>query len=76
MRTAAKKQTLACHFCRDRKIGCTRPDPDDPDQTCNQCARRNRRCEYPTTSRRGQHARRRTSKKYNVPTFITPSLTF
>lgn len=30
----AKKQILACLFCRERKIGCTRPDADDPDQTC------------------------------------------
>ncbi|KAJ7113378.1 hypothetical protein C8R44DRAFT_630868 [Mycena epipterygia] len=69
----AKKQILACLFCRERKIGCTRPDADNPDQTCNQCVRRKRRCEYPTESRRGQHARRRT-KKYNVPTVIPPSL--
>ncbi|KAJ7458556.1 hypothetical protein FB451DRAFT_1507884 [Mycena latifolia] len=74
MKTAPKKQTLACHFCRDRKIGCTRPDEDDPDQTCNQCARRKRRCEYPTESRRGQHVRRRT-KKSNLSTVIPPSLT-
>ncbi|KAK7059387.1 hypothetical protein R3P38DRAFT_2758834 [Favolaschia claudopus] len=30
-----KKQLLACLFCRERKIGCTRPPEDVPDQTCN-----------------------------------------
>jgi hypothetical protein len=29
-----KKQTMACLFCRERKIGCTRPAEDNPDQTC------------------------------------------
>ncbi|KAK7035099.1 hypothetical protein R3P38DRAFT_2419123, partial [Favolaschia claudopus] len=52
-----KKQLLACLFCRERKIGCTRPPEDVPDQTCNQCARRKRTCVYPTKSRRGQHIR-------------------
>ncbi|KAF8189534.1 hypothetical protein K438DRAFT_1471913, partial [Mycena galopus ATCC 62051] len=58
-----KKQMLACLFCRERKIGCSRPPADDPDQTCNQCARRKRKCEYPTESRRGQHTRNRQSSK-------------
>ncbi|KAJ6610522.1 hypothetical protein B0H10DRAFT_109969 [Mycena sp. CBHHK59/15] len=59
----AKKQTMACLFCRERKIGCTRPAEDNLDQTCNQCARRKRRCEYPTESRRGQHTRNRLNSK-------------
>ncbi|KAJ7710417.1 hypothetical protein B0H17DRAFT_836472, partial [Mycena rosella] len=56
-KTSAKKQMMACLFCRERKIGCCRPPEDAPDQTCNQCARRKRKCEYPTESRRGQHTR-------------------
>jgi len=54
-----KKQALACLFCRERKIACGRPPAHSPDQTCNQCARRRIKCEYPTESRRGQHKRRR-----------------
>ncbi|KAJ7439764.1 hypothetical protein FB451DRAFT_942621, partial [Mycena latifolia] len=54
-----QKQVMACLFCRARKIGCVRPPPEEPDQTCNQCARRERECEYPTESRRGQHNRNR-----------------
>ncbi|KAJ7908130.1 hypothetical protein B0H13DRAFT_2662140 [Mycena leptocephala] len=72
--TQPKKQTLACLFCRERKIGCVRPAEDDPDQTCNQCLRRNKTCEYPTESRRGTHARRRRSAKSNVSTVIPPVL--
>ncbi|KAJ6592611.1 hypothetical protein B0H19DRAFT_851825, partial [Mycena capillaripes] len=52
-----KKPTLACLFCRERKIGCIRPAEDNPDQTCNQCVRRKRICEYPKESRRGHHRR-------------------
>ncbi|KAF7350093.1 Zn(2)-C6 fungal-type domain-containing protein [Mycena venus] len=62
-KNGAKKQMMACLFCRERKIGCSRPPEDDPDQTCNQCARRKRKCEYPTESRRGQHTRNRLSSK-------------
>ncbi|KIJ61988.1 hypothetical protein HYDPIDRAFT_42253 [Hydnomerulius pinastri MD-312] len=54
-----KKQALACLFCRERKIACGRPAAHSQDQTCNQCARRRIKCEYPTESRRGQHKRRR-----------------
>ncbi|KAJ7865074.1 hypothetical protein B0H13DRAFT_1637366, partial [Mycena leptocephala] len=53
-----KKQIMACFFCRERKIACVRPDKDDLDQSCGQCARRKKKCEYPTESRRGQHTRR------------------
>ncbi|TFK61772.1 hypothetical protein BDN72DRAFT_777883 [Pluteus cervinus] len=52
-----KKQTLACLFCRERKIACGRPAEGSPDPTCNQCARRCFKCEYPTESKRGQHKR-------------------
>ncbi|KAJ7260381.1 hypothetical protein B0H12DRAFT_1004616, partial [Mycena haematopus] len=58
-----KKQMLACMFCRERKIRCSRPPTDHPNQTCNQCARRERTCQYPTESRRGQHTRNRHSSK-------------
>ncbi|KAF8209061.1 hypothetical protein K438DRAFT_1512918, partial [Mycena galopus ATCC 62051] len=57
-----KKQAMACLFCRERKIGCQRPAEGEPVQTCNQCARRDRICEYPTESRRGQHNRTRFAK--------------
>ncbi|CUA66578.1 hypothetical protein RSOLAG22IIIB_00018 [Rhizoctonia solani] len=49
----SKKPALACLFCRKRKIACGPPSPDNPDRTCNQCARRKQVCEYPTESRRG-----------------------
>ncbi|KAJ7676787.1 hypothetical protein DFH06DRAFT_1291695 [Mycena polygramma] len=54
-----KKQPMACLFCRERKIGCRRPAEEAADQTCNQCARRDRECTYPSESRRGQHNRNR-----------------
>ncbi|KAJ3726639.1 hypothetical protein C8R42DRAFT_717503 [Lentinula raphanica] len=57
-RDTPKKQTLACLFCRERKIACGRPVPGSFDMTCNQCARRNLPCTYPTESRRGQHKRK------------------
>ncbi|KAH7878502.1 uncharacterized protein C8R40DRAFT_768969 [Lentinula edodes] len=56
-RETPKKQTLACHFCRERKIACSKPDPGSPTMSCNQCSRRNLPCTYPTESRRGQHKR-------------------
>ena len=33
-KVAEKKQALACLFCRERKIACGRPDPENEDQTC------------------------------------------
>jgi hypothetical protein len=33
-KVGAKKQMMACLFCRERKIGCSRPPEDAPDQTC------------------------------------------
>ncbi|KAJ7164244.1 hypothetical protein C8R46DRAFT_1278373 [Mycena filopes] len=62
-RGGAKKQKMSCFFCRERKIGCTRPDEGEEDQTCNQCARRKRTCEYPLVSLRGQHTRNRLNSK-------------
>ncbi|KIJ96324.1 hypothetical protein K443DRAFT_107454 [Laccaria amethystina LaAM-08-1] len=52
-----KRLSLACLFCRERKIACGRPSKDEPDQTCAQCLRRDLTCEYPKESRRGQHKR-------------------
>ncbi|KAF7375796.1 hypothetical protein MSAN_00469300 [Mycena sanguinolenta] len=51
------RQALACLFCRRRKIPCGRPAAEAADQTCKQCARRDRECVYPTESRRGHHSR-------------------
>ncbi|OBZ71061.1 hypothetical protein A0H81_09404 [Grifola frondosa] len=51
--TPKKPLTLACFFCRKRKIACQSPPPGSIDRTCNQCARRNLKCEYPVVSRRG-----------------------
>ncbi|KAL0946280.1 hypothetical protein HGRIS_012531 [Hohenbuehelia grisea] len=56
-KNADKKQSLACLFCRERKIACGRPAEGSKDPTCNQCARRSFKCEYPKESRRGQHKR-------------------
>ncbi|KAJ7856178.1 hypothetical protein B0H13DRAFT_2576964 [Mycena leptocephala] len=61
------KQLMACLSCRERKIGCVRPEKNSPDQTCKQCARRERKCEYPTASRRGQHTKTRFRSKKNEP---------
>ncbi|KAJ4473160.1 hypothetical protein J3R30DRAFT_3296896 [Lentinula aciculospora] len=57
-REPPKKQTLACLFCRERKIACGRPVPGSFDTTCIQCAKRKLLCTYPTESRRGQHKRK------------------
>ncbi|KAH9829123.1 uncharacterized protein C8Q71DRAFT_718702 [Rhodofomes roseus] len=51
--TPKKPLTLACFFCRKRKIACGSPPPGKKDRTCNQCARRNLKCVYPEASRRG-----------------------
>ncbi|OJT06973.1 hypothetical protein TRAPUB_2174 [Trametes pubescens] len=48
-----KPLTLACFFCRKRKIACQSPPASSPDRTCNQCAKRKLKCVYPATSRRG-----------------------
>ncbi|KAI9447236.1 hypothetical protein F5148DRAFT_1344699 [Russula earlei] len=57
-RSARRKPAIACLFCRERKIACGPPPVGSADTTCNQCARRSRKCEYPTMSRRGLHKRR------------------
>ncbi|KAI0630139.1 hypothetical protein C8Q77DRAFT_1063603 [Trametes polyzona] len=48
-----KPLTLACFFCRKRKIACQSPPASSLDRTCNQCAKRKLKCVYPATSRRG-----------------------
>ncbi|KAG7098270.1 hypothetical protein E1B28_000232 [Marasmius oreades] len=48
-----KTQTLACNFCRGRKIACGPPLPGTVEKTCNQCQRRSLKCVFPTESRRG-----------------------
>ncbi|KAJ7183949.1 hypothetical protein C8R46DRAFT_1309226 [Mycena filopes] len=53
----SKRQKLACLFCRSRKIACGGPPEGSSDTTCDQCLRRERPCEYPAGSRRGQHSR-------------------
>jgi hypothetical protein len=57
-RTLDKKPALACLFCRGRKIACGPPQAGSKDKTCNQCARRHLKCEYPSESRRGMRKRR------------------
>ncbi|KIY68344.1 hypothetical protein CYLTODRAFT_351454, partial [Cylindrobasidium torrendii FP15055 ss-10] len=53
-----KAPHVACHFCRTRKIACGRPT-EGGDAPCNQCSKRGlaHKCEYPPTSKRGQHKR-------------------
>ncbi|RPD59753.1 hypothetical protein L226DRAFT_428245, partial [Lentinus tigrinus ALCF2SS1-7] len=48
-----KPLTLACFFCRKRKIACQSPPAGSLDRTCNQCSKRKLKCVYPATSRRG-----------------------
>ncbi|OAX39730.1 hypothetical protein K503DRAFT_715893 [Rhizopogon vinicolor AM-OR11-026] len=57
-RSMDKKPALACLFCRGRKIACGPPVLGNKDRTCNQCARRHLKCEYPLESRRGMRKRR------------------
>ncbi|KAH9019465.1 hypothetical protein EDB84DRAFT_1511352, partial [Lactarius hengduanensis] len=57
-RSRRRKIGTACLFCHERKIACGVPPEESADPTCNQCARRSRKCEYPTKSRRGLHRRR------------------
>ncbi|KAH9010077.1 hypothetical protein EDB85DRAFT_1872945, partial [Lactarius pseudohatsudake] len=49
--------SMACLFCRERKIACKAPPEGSADRTCDQCVQRSRKCEYPTGSRRGLHRR-------------------
>ncbi|KAF9010361.1 hypothetical protein BDZ89DRAFT_1078161 [Hymenopellis radicata] len=67
-KTEDKKQpTLACFFCRGRKIACGAPEPDNPDRTCNQCSRRKLKCEYPKESRRGMRKKKNGDEAPDAP---------
>ncbi|KAJ7246982.1 hypothetical protein C8J57DRAFT_1523200 [Mycena rebaudengoi] len=66
-----KKQTLACFFCRSRKIACNPPAVLDEaggsvGRTCEQCEKRKIECKYPKESRRGQHNRIRNNSQKEV----------
>ncbi|KAF9479462.1 hypothetical protein BDN70DRAFT_993428 [Pholiota conissans] len=56
MRACEEISTLACLFCRGRKIPC-RPLPGNSDKTCNQCQRRSLQCKYPEATARGRRVR-------------------
>ncbi|KAF8073461.1 hypothetical protein FPV67DRAFT_1477952 [Lyophyllum atratum] len=62
---ARRPPSLACFFCRERKIACGRPAEGSADPRCNQCRRRQNHCDYPKESLRGQH-RRGTGRHGNV----------
>ncbi|KAH9011417.1 hypothetical protein EDB83DRAFT_2322200 [Lactarius deliciosus] len=49
---------LACLFCRQRKIQCRPLVGDRQDNTCRQCAKRCRQCEYPVMTWRGRGRKR------------------
>ncbi|KAG7439577.1 uncharacterized protein BT62DRAFT_696863 [Guyanagaster necrorhizus] len=57
-RAVGKKPSLACLFCRGRKIACGPPLPGSTDKTCNQCQRRSLKCEFPRESRRGMRKKK------------------
>jgi len=61
-----KKPSLACLFCRQRKIACGRPAVGSKDHTCDQCTRRKIECVFPTESRRGHHARLKAASHVNT----------
>ncbi|KAI0746158.1 hypothetical protein C8Q76DRAFT_808899 [Earliella scabrosa] len=55
--TASKKPykrgtTVACAFCRRRKIACGGPQEGDEARRCGQCIQRRQPCEFPTPSTR------------------------
>lgn len=52
------KPSVACLFCRQRKIACRAPPPEVSDRTCSQCQSRQRVCEYPRQSFRGSRKQR------------------
>ncbi|KAH8996976.1 hypothetical protein EDB86DRAFT_959103 [Lactarius hatsudake] len=49
---------LACLFCRRRKIQCRPLLGDRQDNSCQQCAKRGRQCEYPEVTWRGRGRKR------------------
>ncbi|KAH9063644.1 hypothetical protein EDB87DRAFT_1602891 [Lactarius vividus] len=64
-RSARHKSPMACLFCRGRKIACGAAPVGSADPTCDQCARRSRKCEYPTMSRRGLHKRHNNGRSHH-----------
>ncbi|KAF9044981.1 hypothetical protein BJ165DRAFT_1611211 [Panaeolus papilionaceus] len=58
-----RRPSLACTFCRERKIACGRPPSDSEDQTCNQCERRGFTCEYTNDPKRKRGEGKGTRKK-------------
>jgi hypothetical protein len=58
--TGAKRQAIACHFCRNRKLKC------DGEKPCRHCERRKLECTYEEVARKrgkGKKARREPSKE-------------
>ncbi|KAI9510970.1 hypothetical protein F5148DRAFT_472731 [Russula earlei] len=49
---------LACLFCRRRKIQCRPSAGDHQENSCQQCAKRSRQCEYPEMTWRGRGRKR------------------
>ncbi|KAF8153386.1 hypothetical protein B0H34DRAFT_103627 [Crassisporium funariophilum] len=58
-----RRPSLACTFCRERKIACGRPPEGSSDLTCNQCARRSFRCEYVNEYRLGRPRLRQSTRR-------------
>ncbi|PCH35868.1 hypothetical protein WOLCODRAFT_166525 [Wolfiporia cocos MD-104 SS10] len=46
-RAFKRSTSVACFFCRKRKIACGGPPEGTVDRTCGWCARRNQKCAYP-----------------------------
>ncbi|KAG6901890.1 hypothetical protein C0995_006843 [Termitomyces sp. Mi166 len=55
------KPKMACLSCRSRKIACGPPMMGSSDPSCNQCARRGLKCEYPSIDRRASSTRKNLS---------------
>ncbi|KIY68482.1 hypothetical protein CYLTODRAFT_410386 [Cylindrobasidium torrendii FP15055 ss-10] len=64
----AGNKALACLFCRARKIACGPPVDETADPTCNQCAKRSLKCEFPVENRRAVRGNQRTSKSSHTHT--------
>ncbi|KAK0225411.1 hypothetical protein IW262DRAFT_1293840 [Armillaria fumosa] len=69
-RAVGKKPSLACLFCRGRKIACGPPLPGSTDKTCNQCQRRSLKCEFPRESRRGMRKKKAESTESTAASSI------
>ncbi|KAK0475575.1 hypothetical protein IW261DRAFT_489307 [Armillaria novae-zelandiae] len=69
-RAVGKKPSLACLFCRGRKIACGPPLAGSTDKTCNQCQRRSLKCEFPRESRRGMRKKKAESTESTTASSI------